>query len=64
MAEKFNMVDFLEQKYNCLHCIDLTLIIVESTRSMVQLAMQRADSTRKFYVYSHSFVSNQQAHAY
>jgi hypothetical protein len=39
--------------------VDLTHI-VESTRSTVQLATQRADSTRKVYFYSHAFVSNQQ----
>jgi hypothetical protein len=39
--------------------VDLTRIFVESTRSMVQLATQRADSTRKAYLYSHAFVSNQ-----
>jgi hypothetical protein len=41
--------------------VDLTLIIVESTRSTVQLATQHADSTRKAYFYSHAFVLNQQA---
>jgi hypothetical protein len=41
--------------------VDLTRIIIESTLNMVQLAMQRADSTRKVYFYSHAIVSDQQA---
>jgi hypothetical protein len=43
--------------------VDLTRIIIESTRSTVQLVTQRADSTRKVYFYSHAFVSNQQVGA-
>jgi hypothetical protein len=41
--------------------VDLARIIVESTRSTVQLTMQRADSTRKAYFYSKAFVSNHQS---
>jgi hypothetical protein len=48
-------------KINITLRVNLTRFIVESTRSTVQLATQRANSTRKVYFYSHAFVSNQQA---
>jgi hypothetical protein len=41
--------------------VDLTRIIIESTRSAVQLATQRADLPRKVYYYLHAFVLNPQA---
>jgi hypothetical protein len=41
--------------------VDLTRIIIDSTRRTVQLATQRADLTRKVYFYLHAFVSNQKS---
>jgi hypothetical protein len=41
--------------------VDLTSIIVLSTRSTVQIATQRADLPRKVFFYAHAFVSNQKS---